>query len=347
MKVFVYFQPKKKNSNFEGERFKKTIRNALELNDVSYTSNVIEKFDIIHLISPLDEDKINLAKENDLPVVVSALYVEDDPAASYLEYKNKDGRRIVELSSKALKFLNRANLVLVPCEFAKDYLLNAGVTSDIQVSFPGINISRFDFSREDEKNIFYRYFREQPGKKLIISIGEYEGNLEGINALISAAKMCPNAVFYFIGHTTNMNNVPLTVKKIIKNAPKNLHFTNSLPDDVYRSALLNADVFTIACYRPASILSLSEAMMAKCQIIVRKQAIFPGLLVDGVNAYVAEFSETIASLISDYLDGNLKPTITESYNFVKQYSLQLYGEKLKWFYQETINDNNFRRNNHD
>ena len=337
MKALVYFQPSKKSVNFEGTRLRKTIKNALELVDIEYTSSVVDNFDIIHLISPLDEDKISVAHELNIPVIASALNTEDDPSASYLEYKNKDGKISVELSSKALKFLNKCDIVVVPCDYAKELLLQSGVTSEIRIAFPGVNIARFDFSRIDEKDIFYRYFSEKTDKRLVVAIGDYEGNLDGINALINAAKKCNNAIFYYIGHTLSMANLSNSAKKIIKTAPKNLHFVGSVPDDVYRSALLNASVFFLPGYKTASIVSLAEAMIAKCQLIVRKQAIYPGILTDGVNAYVAEYSETLASLCKDYLDGNIKPTYEESHMLATTYNLEAFGEQLKWIYQEQIN----------
>ena len=81
-------------------------------------------------------------------------------------------------------------------------------------------------------------------------------------------------------------------------------------------------------------------MAAKCQVIARKQAVYPDIAVDGKTAYLGEFSETISSLIKDYLNGKLKPTIEEAYNYVSKCNLQAIGEKLKWFYLEQINIKN-------
>ena len=338
MKVLVSFQPNKKASDFEGVRLRKTIKGALEMVGVEYTTSIVDKYDIVHLISPDDENKLNDAKENGIPVVVSALYCEDDPLASYLEHKSKDGVRTTELTSKALRFLNKADLVLVPSEKGRTFLVNSGVTTDISISLPGVNMARFDFSREDEKTIFHRYFREDPERKLVIGLGEYDSNMEGINALINAAKLLPEVVFYYIGRETipGIYNT-LKIKKVISSAPKNIKFINIIPDDIYRSALLNADVFVLPGYKTAGVVSIMDAMAAKCQIIARKQAVYPDLLEDGKTAYLGEFSETLTSLIKDYLTGKLKPTIDEAYTFASKCNLQAIGEQLRWFYLEQIN----------
>ena len=339
MKVLVSFQPNKKASDFEGVRLRKTIKGALEMVDVEYTTSIVDKYDVIHLISPDDENKINDAKENNVPVIVSALYCEDDPLASYLDHKtNKDGERITELKSKALRFLNKADLVLVPSRKARDFLVNNGVSTDISISLPGVNLSRFDFSRDDEKTIFYRYFREDSSKRLVLGFGEYDLSMEGVNAFINAAKLCPDALFYYIGRETVPGSFnSLKVKKIISSAPKNAKFVTIIPDDIYRSALLNADVFVLPSYKIAGVVSIMDAMAAKCQIIARKQAVYSDILEDGKTAYLGEFSETISSLVRDYLTGKLKPTIDEAYDYVSKCNLTAVGEQLRWFYVEQIN----------
>ena len=339
MKILVSFQPNKKAPDFEGVRLRKTIKGALEMAGVDYTTSIVEKYDAVHLMTPDDENKLNDAKENNVPIIVSALYCESDPVASYLEYKSKDGVRHVRLADRALRFLNKADLVLVPSLKARDLLVDSGVTTDISISQPGMNVSRFDFSREDEKTLFFRYFREDTKKRLVVAVGEYDVNMDGINAYINAAKKCPDVLFYFIGREI----VPgvfssLKIKKMIANAPKNLKFTTVMPDDIYRSALLNAEVFVIPGYRPTGAISIVDAMGAKCQIIARKQAVFTDLVVDGKTGYLGEYSETISSLIKDYLEGKLKPTIEAAHTQVSEKNnLKVIGEQLKWFYVEQIN----------
>ena len=327
MKVLVYFQPSSKHDNFEGARMRKTIKGALEVIGQAYTSNLYDDYDVAHFMSPDDENKLNIALERKVPVVVSALFGEDDPVTRFLNHKNKDGKVIVSLKPKALKMLNKATLVLVPCDSAKELLINNGVTTKIDVLVPGVNLARFNFSREDEKELFYRYFTEEKNKKLVLAMGEYTNNMEGINALINAARKREDAIFYYIGCETFAANYG-NCKKIIKNAPKNMHFKTILPDDIYRSLLLNADVFMLPGYYLSGIISIEEAMAANCQLIVRKSAIFPEFLKNEKTAYVAEFSETLTSLCLDYLDAKIKPTTEEAYHKISLYNLENFGRQL-------------------
>ena len=339
MKTLVYFRPLLKNDNFEGARMRKTIKGALEIVDSKYTSNLYDDYDVAHFMSPDDEIKLNIALERKVPVVVSALFGEDDPTTRFINHKNKDGKRTNTLKPKALRMLNKANLVIVPTESAKDFLVNSGVTQPIKVCLPGVNLSRFNFSREDEKELFYRYFREDRNKKIVMAMGEYSYNMEGIHALINAAIKRPDVAFYYIGCESLGSSVG-KAKRIIKSSPKNMHFINILPDDIYRSMLLNADVFMLPGYNVAGIISTEEAMAAKCQLIVRKSAMFPEFLKNEKTAYIAEFSETLTSLCLDYLDEKIKPTIEEAYRKISLYNLENFGKQLLNLYSEVIADNN-------
>ena len=340
MKVLVSFKPNKKYDNFEGTRMRKSIKGALELLDINYTASGLDYYDIAHLISP-DEDKdLNDVHNNGAPVVVSALYTEDDPCAYYLDIA-KDKSPI--LTSKATKFLNKADLVLVPCPAAVELLKSNGITSQIEVCYPGVNLSRFDFSKTEEKEIFYRYYREDKNKKLVIAVGEYDRKMEGINSFLNAAKKSPKAVFYYIGKITTSAKIDLKIRKIFKNAPNNVKFVDVPPDDIYRSALLNASVFMIPGYKISGITSIIEAMAAKTQIIARKSTVFEGILEDGTTAHLAEFSETLSSLTRDFLDGKIKPTTTQAYQTICEHDLTVFGKDLNKYYQLAIKNNVNRR----
>lgn len=339
MKVLILFQPNKKQDGFEGSRLRKTIKGALKLAGVSCTSSLDDDYDIVHLISYDDYAKVVAANEKNVPIIASVLMCESDAGASFLDFKDDDGKITYTISNKALKFLNKINRVIIPSKSAEDLLKANGVDNKFSVVLPGVNFSRFDFSRDDEKELFYRYFKEEKNHKLVVGNGDY-GSIEGINAFILAANKCPDAIFYFFGQASSDTIANKQIKSLIKKAPKNCHFKEICPDDIYRSALINADVFMLPCYRYAGVISILEAMAAKCELVVRKQAVFDGILQDGVNAHIASFSETLAALTKDCLEGKSKSTIFEAYEEVKKYSVENIGEQLKSIYQQELTNIN-------
>ena len=89
MKVLVSFKVNHKFDNFEGARVRKSIKGALEMAEQPYTTSLVDYYDCAHLIFPESETKVNSIQEGGAPVIISALYAEDDPTASYLLRKKK------------------------------------------------------------------------------------------------------------------------------------------------------------------------------------------------------------------------------------------------------------------
>lgn len=334
MKVLVYFEPTT-NKHFEGARLRKSIKGALELSNISHTRNLLDDFDVAHFISPDDETHLNNIEEN-VPVIVSALYCEDDENARYLEMKKrKDGTTKWFLNKKGIKFLNKANIVLTPTAEARDFLINCGVTSEIVVSLPGINLARFNFSREDEKSVFHRYFGINDTKKCVLAIGDCANNYVGFNTFINCAKSSPDTNFFYISPLNSLN-FKRHYKKAASKCPKNARVLNVMTDDLYRSALMNANLIFYPGTNPVGIISLFDAMAAKCQIIAREGAVVPGFLNNGENAYVAENDDEMISLVGKYIKGEVQPTFDKAYEEVIEHKLENFGEELIKIYTKQI-----------
>ena len=336
MKAFVHFQPNPSFDNFEGARLRKSIKSALEVLEIPFTNSLMDDFDVAHFIYIEDENVIQELKERNIPIVVSALYCEDDPCASYIEYKNKDGERTYTVKAKAIKFLESVDLILVPNQPAKDILINAGITTKIKICPTGVNFSRFDFSRDDEKELFYRYFSCDQDKKIALAIGDCSDEIDGLGVISKAAKICKDVNFYYLVKNERGNRLSWRNRREIKKLPHNVVFANLVPDDIYRSTLLNADVFLYPGYKPAGLISIYEAMAAKCQMIVRQQNILGDIAIDQDTAYVAAYSETLVGIIKDYFDGKLKPTIDKAYKVVSKNDMKAFGKKIQESYQEII-----------
>lgn len=334
MRILVHFKPKERYDYFEGTRLRKTIKNGLDLNDVHYTDRSVDYYDIAHFISPNDENKIDTCIENKIPVVISALYCESDPSCSYLEYKNKNSQKSINLTQKSIRVLNKASIVTVPSESAKRFLEESGILAPITVVKPAVNIDRFDYARNDEKELFSRYYSEYNYRKLVVGLVSYD-NIDGINALLKVASQFPDVKFYC--YAKDMEKLSVFFKrKRNKNTSKNVHFKQIPTDDIYRSALLNADIFTYVGYSTVGIVTVMEAMAAKCNIVIRKQPLFEEILKDGENSRVAQYSETLTSIIKDELNDKLQPTSIKAYKECKSNSLVKFGQALKDVYENLL-----------
>ena len=333
MRVLIYFKPKEKFDNFEGTRLRKNLKGALEINNMEYTSEYVDHYDIAHFITPNDEAKINACIENNIPVVMSALYCESDLEASYLEY-DKSEKRTIKLSPKAEKVLNKVNLILVPTKEAEKFLIDSGIKTPIEVVPTGVNISRFNYLRDDEKEAFYRYYREDKNKKLVISIGSFD-NLDGVSAFMKTAKLNPNCAFYYFAQHNSKLTLKLKIK--IRKAPRNCHFVDIPEDDIYRSALVNSTLFMYNGYDTAGIVSILEAMAAKTEIVIRNQPLFSDILVNEKTCHIGQYSETLTAIACDYLEDKICPTKDEAFNYLTAQGLDAVGERLKDIYSKLLN----------
>ena len=224
-------------------------------------------------------------------------------------------------------------MVLVPTIEAKKFLIDSGITTQIEVVPTGVNISRFNYLRDDEKEAFYRYYREDKDKKLIISIGSFD-NVDGVSAFIKTAKLNPNCAFYYFAqHNSKLN---FKLRLIIRSAPKNCRFVDIPEDDIYRSALVNSTLFMYNGYDTAGIVSILEAMAAKTEIIIRNQPLFSDLLVNEETCHIGQYSETLTAIACDYLQDKIYPTKEKAFEYATTQGLDAVGECLKDIYKRLL-----------
>ncbi len=327
MRVLIYFEQNKRNKNlYEGARVRKSLKGACELNKLSYTSDPREPYDIAHFVSVKDEEVINIALAKKVPVVISALMCENDPDAAMLNQKGE----VPTIKPRVLKILNRVTLILVPTETGRAILKHSGVETPIRVLSEGVNLSRFDKAKTLETQIFPRYFRVEKGRKLVISTGEYTESA-GLADLVNVARKRPDAEFFFFGRKPRFF-VPSHLKKIFRSAPKNCHFQDLVEDDVYRSALMNADVYLLPGFTKAGTVTMLDAMAAQCQIIAREEAVYNDMFVNKKDAYICKTTVELEKKLGAFLDGNLEPTIDSAYAKAKAVDLKKIGSVLKDIY---------------
>lgn len=321
MKPLIFARNSKK-LYYEEERLRKTIKGSLEANNISYATNVFENYDLVHFINYCDLKKINDAKRAGLNVVMSALYCENIHAVSMLNFKEES----IKLKGKCLKCLNACDLILVPGELSKKILLDKKITSPIVVFPNPINFKRFDFKKNVEKDLFYRYFGERPENKIVLSIGDYSNKIE-LQNLIDVASLCSSYKFYFIGANYNL----FRNSKYKKIAPKNVIFSKLIDDDIYRSTIYNADVLLVLDPRRAETLSVFEAMACKTQIIGFCDG-KNSVLKNNLNSYFSMGAFDIASLIDKYFKNKIKSTVEGAFIYIKENDLKKCGQKLNKIY---------------
>lgn len=222
------------------------------------------------------------------------------------------------------------NAILVPTLNAKKFLIEQGINTPIYVVSSGINLARFNYLNEDEKDIFYRYFRESSDKKLAIALGSYS-NVNGITTAIHIAENTPCVNFYYFFQGTISSS--MKIRRFLKQLPKNFHLEKIPPDDVFRSALVNADYFLYTCTSVIGYITLLEAMGAHSEVIIKKQDLFSDVLVENENVHIIENDKDFLNIIQDLYNGQICPTKEKAFAFASSQGLDVIGEQLVNIYE--------------
>ena len=333
MKVLVHFQPTKSDYGFEGARLRKTIKGACESAKITWVDNILASPDIVHLLSPNDEDLLDKAKERGCKTIVSAGYTEGDPQARFYRYKTGEKPT---LKPHAKSMIEKADLTLVPDESAKRRFLEEGAKGNFLVLPAAVNITRFEGATPAEKAIFQRYARLKGDDRYVLSSVHLQEK-ETIAIYQQIALLRPEYRFYVFINKPKTFLGRLSVASLQKKAPKNLIFSPLIEDDIFRSALLNASCFLKIGSHYSGDVQVLEAFAAKTPLIAYGEQENSPLLKDGINCDFATTPKEAADTLIELWKEPDKNMLSEAYRVAKANSLPNLGKRLKQIYEDLMN----------
>lgn len=327
MKICVYFQPKLKFDNFEGTRLRKSIKGALELRNIPYAKNIVDTYNILHFCSLEDETKILDAKDAKVPTVFSACTAETDKFTRIFHVVNG----VPTIDNRALRVLNKVDVILVNDETSKKMLQDNGITSRIEIVPVGIKTSRFRPMYGIEDKLFNHYFQLDDDAKFIVCGGTFEDK-DRFESLIKIASLCPKYRFFYFGPSTKRH--PYRKRKI----PLNLSFHSLINDELYCSMLKQASIYLAFDNRRHSILPLMDAVASKTQIVALEPAGLNEEILRDTKAYVMYNEEMVADTINKLIEGELESHVEEAYKFATTNSLEAFGLSLEKIYSSLLKE---------
>lgn len=336
MKVFIHHRQKKETAIFEGARMRKTLKGACEAVGVEWVDSPHMDAEIAHFISPRDLHLARAEKERGSKIVVSAFYCESDPEACFFKETWTGNEK---LSKKGRQMLEVADLILVPSEGLRRYLVSIGLQAKIDVLRPTVDLRRFSGPIQ-EAMIFPRYFTLPPNAKTVIATGSY-ADKKTLDFIKNVAKACPKIDFYFFGVFPKRDGFGLSRAVALVKKPKNLHLLRTVQDDIYRSGILNCLAYiSNDSLRPDAIRSL-EAFAAKRQVLVIGPSRKKGenlLLEEGSTCFYFDDPEKMGKYLLTLYQGSAPSTIISAYKVAESHSLPYFGKKLKEEYESLIRE---------
>lgn len=330
MKALVRYQAGKGEPPYLAVRLRKNVKGALESTDAQLVDSLDASPSIVHLISPEDGPFLEKAREYGAKVVVSALYAEGEPSASYLGDKEEDGFRPVK--PRALRMLRHADAVFVPGLKEKGVLVDSGIpSSKIEILSPGVNVSRFEGLDPVERDVFRQYFNIRDGEKVAVVFGDYE-NGKIFKTLEEIASNLLSFRLIFIGYEKHRAFMSSRRRRISRRGPKNMRFEAILEDDVFRSLLRSAS-FALFMGEAPRILAL-EAMASKTPIFLYKDPGYGTQFRPGENAILAETPPALIKAVESRLAGDYDSLVERAYRLARAESLLDLGKRLLMRYRQ-------------
>ncbi|MCQ2795852.1 MAG: glycosyltransferase [Bacilli bacterium] len=329
MKALIYAATHKHRAR-EEECLIKSIKGSLELVKTQYTRDPFDDFDVAHFLNFPDLSKIKDLKRDHIPVVMSALYCENE-RESMLAEPRKEKRK---LKDNARKCLNEADLVLVPSEISKTFLEKEGVLSKIKVFPAPVKLARFKMSEKKQSELVKRYFRKRKEQPYVLCIGDYL-NKKDMDNFLEVTELAPFVKFYFLGANYSL----ILAGKYIKLTPDNVVLSTLVDDDTYRATLMKAKMLLVLNDFKADATNVHEAMAANTQVVAYlKNMKGDCYLKDGVNCYAKKGINELVDTIDLLVKGKLKKTTERAYKEAQEYSLEKTGKRLLNIYRNLLKE---------
>lgn len=308
---------------------------ALEDNNIEYTTNPKDDYDILHINTWFLKSYFvaKKAKKKGKKVIYHAHSTEED-------YKN--GFILAKQTSKLVKWwlikcYSLGDIIITPTTYSKK-LLEGYKGLENKKIYAISNGVELDFFHKDKK--YGEEFRKQYGytkdDKVIIGIGLYIER-KGIVDFVELAKRCPEYKFIWFGYS------PLAfstrpVKKAVKTKLDNLTFAGHVDKEVIRGALNGCNVYLFPTFEETEGIPIIEAIACNTKAIVRDIPIFNDWLVDGVNIYKAKDVDEFEIKMKDYVNGKLKDVTDKAYPLLQEREISNVGRMLVNVYKEVLNE---------
>lgn len=301
---------------------------ALKNNNVAYTLNLKDDYDIIHInhYGPKSYKMSLKSHKNGKKVVYHAHSTEEDFRNSFI-LTNTISKWF---KKRIIKCYTTGDVIVTPTEYSKKLLKKYGIKNRIEVVSNGIDLS---FFQKNDNNSFREKYKFSKNDKLIICVGTYMKR-KGILDFVELAKKMPNYNFLWFGESP-LILAPKKIKKAVKTKLKNLFFMGYVEPEVLRDAYSTADLFLYTTNEETEGIPILEALACKTKTLVRDIPVFSDFE-DKKDVYKFKTNAEAIDLIEKILNNKIKDLTEIGYDKVKDKDINIVGKKLKKIYNELL-----------
>ncbi len=333
MKVLLYTENEKMIGKSGLGKAIKHQMNALKENNIEYTTNPKDSYDLVHInfYGPKSYRLAKKAHKNGKKVIYHAHSTEEDFRNSFI-FSNQ----IAPLFRKWLiKCYTLGDHILTPTPYSKKLLENYGIKKPITDISNGINVEFFEKNEKLGKK-FRKDFGYKDTDKIIMGVGLYIER-KGILDFVELAKRLPEYKFIWFGYSP-LSASPVKIRKAVNTKLDNLYFAGYVEPEVLRGAYSGCNLYLFPTLEETEGIPIMEACAAKIPSLIRDIPVFDGWLIDSVNVYKAKDIDEFEDKIKKILEGKLPDLTEEGYKLAQTRDIKRVGKKLIDIYKQTLQD---------
>ena len=333
MKICLYTEGFERVKNSGLGRAIEHQMTALENENIEYTLNPKDDYDILHINTWFLKSYFvaKKAKKKGKKVVYHAHSTEED-------YKN--GFILAKQTSKLIKWwlikcYSLGDVIVTPTIYSKRLLENyKGLENKkIYAISNGIDLSFFEANKKYGEE-FRKKYNYKKDDKVIVGIGLYIER-KGIVDFVELAKRMPEYKFIWFGYSP-LAAATAPVRRAVNTKLPNLKFAGYVEKETIRAALNGCDLYVFPTLEETEGIPIIEAMACKSPAIVRDIPIFDEWLVDGKNMYKAKDVDAFEIKIKKILNKELASVTNNYKSVVEERDLNNIGKQLKEVYEEVL-----------
>jgi len=331
MKILLYTEGLKTIGKSGLGKAIKHQKKALEDNNIDYTLDAKDDYDIVHInfYGPKSYLLAKKAKKNGKKVVYHAHSTEEDFKNSFI-----GSNLAAPLFKKWLiKCYNLGDYIITPTPYTKRLLENYGITKPIVAISNGIDLSLFKQNKELAKK-FREYFGFEEEDKVIISCGIYVER-KGIPDFVELAKRLPEYKFVWFG-SSPLKFSTKKIKDAVNTKLPNLFFPGYVDIDILKGGYSGADLFVFPTYEENEGIPVMEAAASNLDAIIRKIPVFEGWIEDGKNMYMASNVDEFEDKIKKILNKELPSLKEQQYKMAESREIKKVGKELIEVYKKVL-----------
>lgn len=301
---------------------------ALKLNNIDYTTDENEHYDIVHIntIMPKSKCFAKKARKQGKKIIYYGHSTMEDFRNSFR------GANILSGLFKKwiISCYNLGDIIITPTMYSKKILESYNINKKIYNLSNGIDLDKFK-GDENSRVRFRKKFNLKNDDKVIISVGHLIKR-KGLDDFFEVARLLPDYKFIWFGYT-NPKLLTTHIKRAIKNKPTNVTMAGYIDQNDLVDCYKGSDLFLFMTREETEGIVLLEAFASKIPVLVRDIKIYEDMFTDGKELIKAKTNEEFRDKIIEILNEN-KTTVDEAYKYVEKRSVKNIGEKLSNIYSE-------------